>query len=122
MNKPTGACKCALTTGEGYEDLPWADRWINVIADPFWTTWQGASGFTNPVLGAIYLDPKMSEDQMMGVLAHEGGHLRSPFVGHTPWSSKEDTARRFNTPDTQCNGNWLGSHEQYLKDKACACP
>lgn len=116
LNAPTGACKCALTTGTGHASPPWSDRWISVVLDPT-LKWSGAEGFTDPLSGVIYVDPDLPAATMAGTIAHEGGHLRFPYLGHG------DKADRFDTPATMCNPTWRSSHSEYLENRPwCACP
>lgn len=115
LNAPSGACKCALTSGTGYQSTPWADRWISVVMDPS-LGWRGAEGFTNPAAGIIYVDPSLSESSMTGTVAHEGGHLRFPYLGH------DDFADRFGTPATMCDSTWKAQQKEYLENRPwCDC-
>lgn len=116
LNNPTGACKCALTSGTGYESTPWANRWIQVSFDPS-LAWRGSEGWTNPLTGSIFVNPNLSEEALAATIAHEGGHLRFPYVGH------DDYSDRFGTPSTMCNSTWKAQQQEYLENRPwCDCP
>jgi RHS repeat-associated protein len=115
LNSPSVACKCALTTGGGYGELPWANRWISVMLSPE-LKWRDASGLTDFVQGVIYVDPSLAQSEMTATIAHEGGHLRWPYLGH------DNYKQRFGDPMTMCNSNFGALSEGYLKENpSCGC-
>jgi RHS repeat-associated protein len=117
LNSPTGACLCALTRGGGYESLPWANRWIQVVFDPTLGPLFGGDGATNIQAGIIFLDPNVAPELWHGIIAHEGGHLRFPYVGHG------DNDRRFEAPERACSHRYRRLYEkEYLESHDCGCP
>ena len=97
VNSPE--CRCAMTSGSGYEKAPWddADVWLGVDEVI------GLDALSIPSLvgpGVIWLDPDTyaeGVDAMANSVGHESGHFRFPYWGHF-WNEQE----RFTTPTNHC--------------------
>jgi RHS repeat-associated protein len=116
LNNPAGECACALQSQANGGDPAWKSRWISVHFD-IGLSWLGKWGQTDPITGAIYVSSSLTDDQLKGTIAHEGGHLSWPFV-HYFWDTDEEKQRKFNNPDYHCGGNRTS---QSLHPRKCSC-
>jgi RHS repeat-associated protein len=79
LNRPV--CKCARDNLTGHKNWPWEGRNVElVVGDPVFPM-AGASGFTDPVNGRIFLQWTTSSHAYAGTIAHEAGHLWWPYSG-----------------------------------------
>jgi hypothetical protein len=58
----------------------------------------------------------LDSQTMAGTIAHEGGYLRFPYLGHG------DQTTRFDDPEMMCSRKFPGLDQPNLETHSCDCP